>query len=84
MALYQNPEKRRKCKLEDPNKCSCKFLLARSEAEDPLDLLLTPSAWAERTWGKEVQTRPEVTEPERKPLTVASAPPPYVASPMEL
>ena len=39
MALYQNPEKRRKCKLEDPNKCSCKFLLARSEAEDPLDFL---------------------------------------------
>ena len=84
IALYQDSKKERKYKLEEFDKCSCKFLLARSEAEDPLDLLLTPSAWAERTWGKEVQTRPEVTEPERKPLTVASAPPPYVASPMEL
>lgn len=75
---------RRKCKLEDPDKCSYKVLLARSEGEDPLDLLLTPSTWAERTWGKEVQTSPEVTEPKGKSLRIASAPPPYVASPMEL
>ena len=55
-ALYQDSEKKRKYKLEDFDKCSFKVLLARSETEDLLDLLLTPSAPAERSWGKEVQT----------------------------
>ena len=91
MALYQDSEKKRKCKLEDFDKGSFKVLLARSEPEDPLDLLLTPSALAERSQGKEVQTSQEVTRPglkvtgpERMSLTVALAPPPYVPSPMGL
>ena len=84
-------KKKRKCKLEDCDKGSFKVLLARSEAEDPLYLLLMPSARAERSHGKEAQTSPEVTRPgrkvtgpERMSLTVASAPPPYVPSSMEL
>ena len=42
MALYQDSEKKKKYKLEDCDKCSFKVLLARSETEDPLDLLLAP------------------------------------------
>ena len=49
MALYQDSQKRRQCKLRDRNKGFFKVLLARSEAKDPLALLLTPSAWTERT-----------------------------------
>ena len=49
-------ERERKYKLEDFDKCSFKVLLARSETEDPLDLLLTPSTLAETSQGKEVQT----------------------------
>ena len=48
MALYQDSEKKGKYKLEDFDKCSSKILLARSETEDPLDLLLTSPASAER------------------------------------
>lgn len=49
MALHQDSQKRRQCKLRDPDKGFFKVLLARSKAEDPLVLLLTPSAWTERT-----------------------------------
>ena len=56
-------KKKRKCKLEDFDKGSFKVLLARSEAEDPLYLLLIPSAWAERSQGKEAKTSPEVMRP---------------------
>ena len=47
IALYQDSKKERKYKLEEFDKCSFKVLLARSEAEDPLDLLLTSLAQAE-------------------------------------
>ena len=47
MALYQESGKKGKHKLEDFDKCSSKILLARSETEDPLDLLLTSLAQAE-------------------------------------
>ena len=56
-----------------------------------LVLLLIPSAWAERSRGKEVQTSLEATRlglevmgPEGKLLTVTSALPSYVPSPMGL
>ena len=82
MALYQDSKKKKKkYKLEDFDKCSFKVLLARSETEDPLDLLLTPSTLAETSQGKEVQTQPEVMGSEGKSLTITSAPPPYVPSP---
>ena len=58
MALYQDSGKKGKHKLEDFDKCSSKILLARSETEDPLDLLLTPSTLTERSRGKKVQTYP--------------------------
>ena len=47
IALYQHSKKETKYKLEEFYKCSFKVLFARSEAEDPLDLLLTFSAQAE-------------------------------------
>ena len=47
IALYQYSQKKRKYKLEEFDKCPFKVLLARSEAEDPLDLLLTSLAQAE-------------------------------------
>lgn len=58
MALYQDSGKKGKHKLEDFDKCSSKILLARSETEDPLDLLLTPSTLTDRSRGKKVQTYP--------------------------
>ena len=39
MALYQDSGKKGKYRLEYFNKCSSKILLARTEIEDPLDLL---------------------------------------------
>ena len=57
-------KKKGKYKLEDFGKCSSKILLARSETEDPLDLLLTSSSSAERSRGKEGQTCQEVTSPD--------------------
>ena len=97
-ALYQDSGEKGKYKLEDFEKCSSKILSARSETEDPLDLLLTSSASAERSWGKEGKTHPEVTSldlevrrlgpeimgSEGKSLTITSAPPPYAPSPMGL
>ena len=61
MALYQDSGKKGKHKLEDFDKCSSKILLARSETEDPLDLLLTSSAEAEKSWGMEGKTHLGVT-----------------------
>ena len=90
MALYQDSEKKGKYKLEDFDKCSSKILLARSET-DPFDLLLTSPASAQRPRGREGQTHrevtsrgPEVMGSEGESLPVASAPPPYVPSPMGL
>ena len=60
------PKTKGKYKLEDLGKCSSKILLARSETDDPLDLLLTSSSSAERSRGKEGQTCPEVTSPDPK------------------
>ena len=54
--IPKKKKKERKYKLEDFDKCSFKVLLARSETEDPLDLLLTPSTLAETSQGQEVQT----------------------------
>ena len=42
MALFQDPEKRRKCKLRDPDKCPFKVLLAKVGTEDTLYVLLIP------------------------------------------
>ena len=53
MALYQDSRKKGKYKLEDFDKCSSKILSARSETEEPLDLLLTTSSSAEKSRGKE-------------------------------
>ena len=98
MALYQDSRKKGKYKLEGFDKRSSKILLAKSEREDPLDLLLTSSASAEKSRGKEGKTYLEVTSSdpevtrlglevmgsEGKSLTIASAPPPYAPSPMGL
>ena len=61
MAFCQDSEKKGKYKFEDFDKCSSKILLARSETEDPLDLLLTSPASAERPREREGQTHPKVT-----------------------
>ena len=61
MALYQDSRKKGKYKLEGFDKCSSKILLARSETEEPLDLLLTTSSSAEKSWGKTGKTHLGVT-----------------------
>ena len=55
MALYQDSEKKGKYKLEEFDKWSSKILLARSDTEDSLNLLMTASASAEKSLERRVR-----------------------------
>ena len=80
----QDSEKRENISLKTLINALSKFFWQALKQEIPLTFFWSPSAWAERSQGKEVQTSLEVTEPEGKFLTVTSALPPFVPSPMAL